>query len=392
MGGFWLILSVLIFGALIFRSVVGSVAGNLRVAGDNWEREDDKKRNGSWLQRVTDEELEEQLWNGVRAKDPTLQQELKATWSRYYDCKYPESIYMPYPTYQGTYSIQCYTGKNNQNDIDPITALRILMANRGLLLHDDATNGISTTPVPREEIYRPVVRRQQLRFLMALNDALSVNNASARIYLHRNNGALGIMCTPLNHAPAWVGERFMWEPMLSAYDIRRSAERRATEHPEWGRCAVWRSSVTNWKIERDIIKRLKENDADIVAELEESLLKYCGGEYAESNMKNMDNSVRVLLANRGLLMLSDTYVGIPISGKIGDTEEERRKNYACQERFILAIDGALRNSGIRNEMYLESPGRKKYRRFPVHHSYEYFVEEFGGDVLWEPMADKEQLP
>lgn len=166
----------------------------------------DSIRMSEWLSKVTNKELEDSLDTALLLSDESLLKEVRDSWVYYFGIKAPE-YYQREITKHGVHRF-AFSGNHV---IDRTTALRILMANRGMLTVEDATHGIRFCASSSDPITEKWEHRVSMRFLHAINDRLKEHGINEEMYENRYNPALG-HDEPLEFYYCGVAK---WYPMMS---------------------------------------------------------------------------------------------------------------------------------------------------------------------------------
>lgn len=218
LGGIALLLAL--FGA-IFWGVRYSSDKNEHIQADKiyqMTSQNEKELHDKWFSAVTNEELEVELEDRIAKRDAELVQEIRDTWTDYYDGSYPEFIVVSKETY---YRFIDYPGTSISN----ITALRILMANRGFLTKMDAEIGMTISIIGTTELQKRENYAKQSRFVQAINEKLGENKRD--MYVDLGDGVYHKLPT----SKMFAG-RIKWRPMVSIFDLQNS-ERMLKEMEAW---------------------------------------------------------------------------------------------------------------------------------------------------------------
>lgn len=170
----------------------------------------DKLKKETWLSRVTNDSLEAELEQGLREKREDLLQELRDTWRDYFDSWEFHDLLINDNARYRFFEVGLPSAYGELKIPD---ALRMLMANRGFLIREDADHGIlmSLSGVSRKGTHL-VVRK---RFISEINSKLNSFGIKEKIYCGMSNNQyrpFDIMYTGL----------VKWEPMIPTLHLNIS--------------------------------------------------------------------------------------------------------------------------------------------------------------------------
>ena len=171
----------------------------------------EKELRDKWFSAVTDYSIETELEDRLYRHDEALIQELKNTWNDYFYCSFPETIY-----HRNSHENKNYIFYFDDNYVSDANALRILMANRGLLCRLDAELGIGICEYGDTEAQRRVRYSKEIRFLQAIDRKLEEHGNIQEMYIHTGT-----------YYYSFPTERVMygivnWRPMISIFALRLS--------------------------------------------------------------------------------------------------------------------------------------------------------------------------
>lgn len=177
-GGFAL-LAALILGAVYFgnmsRDKKACTASQQKYEA---ERADDKARLAHWLSIVTDENIEKDYEDALYRSDETAVQEVRDSWHYYFGEDAPKR----FSTRISSDLSDNMWAYNGSEVIDRITALRILMANRGKLTKWDAAHGIKYESYAETRILEDKKHAINVHFFNAINNRLQEHGIYEDMY------------------------------------------------------------------------------------------------------------------------------------------------------------------------------------------------------------------
>ena len=181
-----------------------------------------------WLSLVTDRALEERLKSGIAGNDEALYEEVLRTQERYFDSQWCVkrtamrflSSKGKYPDFYKHHSLIC------PFPTDPWTALRILMANRGRLLYEDASSpGVSIWNINDDNLARCEAR---MKFVLCLDQMLRARGICEQMYVDNGPGTHYFKLTQ-DAIRSFGLNRVFWRPMIPTYQLEWDERRQAEE-------------------------------------------------------------------------------------------------------------------------------------------------------------------
>lgn len=221
-GGFALLAAL--FGGAYWSNKYSSDVKEHKMADRNYQRESQSERelHDRWFSSVVNSDIETELEDGVASRDCKLIQEINDTWHDFFDCIQPEIIYHSERSYSNF--ISCF----QDAAISDINALRILMANRGLLRKIDAEIGMSVGEYGATTEQKIANYSKEIKFIMAIDEKLGRCHGEQEIYV-QPFGTNDFYLFPPNQR---IYGRIKWRPMVSIFELRDS-ERRIKEMEAW---------------------------------------------------------------------------------------------------------------------------------------------------------------
>jgi len=129
----------------------------------------------SWEKSVINQALEEEFEDRLYRRDETLLEEVSASWNAYF----------PYPL-PGTYIVRkkrdAYYINVSYDYFDDLTALRILLANRGFLTWRDAKLGIDLVAAGDTAAQKAYSYTVQRNFIVAIDESLKKHGVNEKMY------------------------------------------------------------------------------------------------------------------------------------------------------------------------------------------------------------------
>lgn len=164
---------------------------------------DDVVRKARWETLVIDKELEAELEDKIYHRDSEVMSELEASCGDYYDVAMPAL------------------------GIDRLTALRILMANRGHLTRDDAVNGIKIIAHGATTVQMVESHKIQAKFVTQINEKLKKRGIDNPMYFEGLNYRLYPFPGEYNIFSGSVASigKVKWRPMISTFALQDSNRR-----------------------------------------------------------------------------------------------------------------------------------------------------------------------
>lgn len=186
---------------------------------------DDDARSRAWLSKVTNHKLEVDLEDRLYNREPELIDEIQNSWSDYFGFAYNgEQIYHPRKKTKVDYDM-LYVIQPGVDSISDVMALRVLMANKGLLIEHDAEYGLSLGLYGDTEKRRQVNIRRCQQFVRAMDRKLREHCVVEQMY--EGNSATGYRMIDIYKEiePADYGTRkdwlwVAWRPSFRRYQIK----------------------------------------------------------------------------------------------------------------------------------------------------------------------------
>lgn len=119
----------------------------------------------------------------------------------------------------------------------------------------------------------------------------------------------------------------------------------------------WEDKVTDKELEVVLEDRLYHEDPDLLKEIEDAMKQYPDISYGRSlrTILQSKDALRILMALRGKLILSDALCGITVKGN-GSTRLQSGEYCKNQLMFIKWINTMLKPSGLDGDLFIENPG------------------------------------
>lgn len=220
-----LVLLVVLLLIIVVRvsSEKATTANNRRQMENEFAEDDARAR--VWLSKVTNHELEVDLEDRLYNREPELIDEIQNSWSDYFGFAYNgERIYHPRKKTKSDYDM-LYVIHLGADSISDMTALRMLMANRGLLIGHDAEYGLNIGLYGDTEKRRQVNRRRCQQFVRAMDRKLREHGVVEQMY--EGSSATGYRLVDIYKEiePADYGTRkdwlwVAWRPSFRTYQIK----------------------------------------------------------------------------------------------------------------------------------------------------------------------------
>ena len=202
---------------------------------------------------------------------------------------------------------------------------------------------------------------------------------------------------------------------LSSFGARASYDRIKANDAK--RLAEWQAKVADEELETDLKERLENQDSELLEEIRSSWAEYFGTErtldevrilanrekiyaltgvpastaiisgrqwYIGKALKgeiSFENAMRILMSNRGRVRKDDWTYGINYRQFDGYGTEI---SHVQTSNFVKTMNRKLREHGINEEMYVESP--PEYLRVQ-----ENWTVRTSGRIYWEPMISEVKL-
>ena len=210
----------MIGGLALILALIGGIYWGTRYSHDkqahaiaNKQYEEAQKaeaeRRRNWLDKVTNTDFERDFEERIFQRDETVIQELADSWQHYFEADYPQIIIRP-------------KGDNRLigesfGAATELTALRVIMANRGLLTLRDATEGIDVFAQGETAQQKAVSLSKQLFFIQTVNEQLNKHGSSENVYFEGLNLLYYPISGKLNARKGFVHEvgKVKWEPIIS---------------------------------------------------------------------------------------------------------------------------------------------------------------------------------
>lgn len=129
----------------------------------------------SWEESVINKSLEEELEDRLYHRDESLIQEVSASWDTYFQYTLPE-------TYIVRKKRNSYYITASHDYYDDLTALRILLSNRGFLTWHDAKLGIDLVAVGDTAVQKAYNYKDQRDFIVAMDENLKKHGVDEEMY------------------------------------------------------------------------------------------------------------------------------------------------------------------------------------------------------------------
>ena len=147
---------------------------SIREDYETHHREEEILRD-SWEESVINKALEEDLEDRLYHRDESLLQEVSVSWNTYFSYPLPK-------TYIVRKKRDSYYINVSQDYYDDLTALRILLSNRGFLTWRDAKLGINLVAVGETAVQKAYSYKAQRDFIVAMNENLKKRGIDETMY------------------------------------------------------------------------------------------------------------------------------------------------------------------------------------------------------------------
>jgi len=197
--------------------------GSDKIAHKDAEREfqrgvhEDEIAKERWESHVTNKEIEEELEEKIYDRDNSVIEELRNTWSMYYDGECPQYI-----VHNGESSKQ-YLYNGTGNGITDYNCLRILMCNRGLMTWCDAMLGIPIVRTGETAKRAELNYNTMIRFIKTINKRLNERGIHEDVYLELTDGSI----YSIDEKSCGIGT-IKWRPIISVFRMNLSNTNRGT--------------------------------------------------------------------------------------------------------------------------------------------------------------------
>lgn len=142
----------------------------------------EKNARDHWEKAVINQKLQDEFEDRLYNRDEELLAEVAASWDNYFHYPLPE-IYIVNKKRGGESDDSIFISTNAYNDL---TALRILLSNRGFLTSNDATYGITLHACGDTAVQREADFRIKRDFILAMNENLKKRGINEKMYSDRH--------------------------------------------------------------------------------------------------------------------------------------------------------------------------------------------------------------
>ncbi len=129
----------------------------------------------SWEKSVINQALEEELEDRLHRRDEVLLKEVSTSWDAYFPYPIPETYIIRGKRDAYYINISC-------DYYDDLTALRVLLANRGFLTWRDAKLGIDLVALGDTAAQKAYSYKVQRDFIVAMNENLKKHGINKKMY------------------------------------------------------------------------------------------------------------------------------------------------------------------------------------------------------------------
>lgn len=171
-------------------------------------RDQDEANRKMWESRVINKDLEDEFDDRLYNKDEELLREVRDTWTDYFNFFCP-SIYF-------VEKEKSWYLDTNGKSFSDLTAIRILLANRGFLTYHDAVLGFKIGTATGDTAYqRARLYYIQEMFIIAVNNKLKKHGIDEKMYTDD-----GLRIREFPEEKSFDFGTVKWRPEISTFEMR----------------------------------------------------------------------------------------------------------------------------------------------------------------------------